>query len=166
MHFLSDVWVVCEHCHGRRFNEGTLEVKWKGHSIADVLEMTVDEAFRGANIAAVLNMTVTEALAAFEAFPAARRKLVTLHQVGLGYIRLGQSGTTFSGGEAQRIKLARELGGRTDGSVYVLDEPTTGLHFADVEKLESVLQRMVDGHPMSRLDDLLPWNWTATSVNS
>ncbi|MCP4806642.1 MAG: excinuclease ABC subunit UvrA [Proteobacteria bacterium] len=127
MHFLSDVWVVCEHCHGRRFNEGTLEVKWKGHSIADVLEMTVDEAIE-----------------VFRAHRRLIRPLQALHDVGLGYIRLGQSGTTFSGGEAQRIKLARELQGRTDGSVYVLDEPTTGLHFADVEKLESVLQRMVE----------------------
>ena len=127
MHFLSDVWVVCEHCKGQRYNEGTLEVKWRGHSIADVLNMTVDEA-----------------LTIFSAHRSLKRPLQALHDVGLGYIRLGQSGTTFSGGEAQRIKLAKELGGRTQGSLYVLDEPTTGLHFADVERLSTVLQRMVD----------------------
>ena len=127
MHFLSDVWVTCEHCNGQRYNEGTLEITWRGHTIADVLQMTVDEA---------LNL--------FTAHRTLKRPLQALHDVGLGYIRLGQAGTTFSGGEAQRIKLARELGGRTAGSLYVLDEPTTGLHFADVEKLSTVLQRMVD----------------------
>ncbi|HJN74378.1 MAG TPA: excinuclease ABC subunit UvrA [Myxococcota bacterium] len=127
MHFLSDVWVSCDHCKGQRYNEATLEVTWRGHTIADVLNMTVDTA-----------------LSLFTAHRTLKRPLQALHDVGLGYIRLGQAGTTFSGGEAQRIKLARELGGRTKGSLYVLDEPTTGLHFADVEKLCSVLQRMVD----------------------
>ncbi len=129
MQFLPDVTVPCEVCHGARYNREALEI-----------------TFRGAHIAQVLNMTVTEALAFFEAFPAARRKLVTLHEVGLGYIRLGQPATTLSGGEAQRVKLATELSRRSTGrTVYILDEPTTGLSFADTEALLRVLQALVDG---------------------
>ena len=128
MQFLPDVTVPCEVCHGARYNREALEIM-----------------FRGAHIAQVLNMTVTEALAFFEAFPAARRKLVTLHEVGLGYIRLGQPATTLSGGEAQRVKLATELSRRSTGrTVYILDEPTTGLSFADTEALLRVLQALVD----------------------
>ena len=129
MQFLPDVTVPCEVCHGARYNREALEI-----------------TFRGAHIAQVLNMTGTEALAFFEAFPAARRKLVTLHEVGLGYIRLGQPATTLSGGEAQRVKLATELSRRSTGrTVYILDEPTTGLSFADTEALLRVLQALVDG---------------------
>jgi excinuclease ABC subunit A len=128
MQFLPDVTVPCEVCHGARYNREALEI-----------------TFRGAHIARVLDMTVTEALAFFEAFPAARRKLVTLHEVGLGYIRLGQPATTLSGGEAQRVKLATELSRRATGrTVYILDEPTTGLSFADTEALLHVLQALVD----------------------
>ena len=128
MQFLPEVTVACETCHGGRYNRDTLEVK-----------------FRGSSIAEVLNMTVTEALEFFEAFPAARRKLETLHNVGLGYIRLGQPATTLSGGEAQRVKLATELSRRATGrTVYILDEPTTGLSFPDVEALLGVLQALVD----------------------
>ena len=128
MHFLSDVYVRCEVCKGRRFNDQTLQVTYKGASIADVLAMTVDEALeRFANV------------------PAIARILATLQAVGLGYVELGQSATTLSGGEAQRIKLSRELSRRTGGrALYLLDEPTTGLHFADVERLLSVLHRLVD----------------------
>ncbi|MEZ4501174.1 MAG: excinuclease ABC subunit UvrA [Dehalococcoidia bacterium] len=128
MQFLPDVTVPCEVCHGARYNREALEILFRGKHIADVL-----------------NMTVTEALEFFEAFPAARRKLETLQQVGLGYIRLGQPATTMSGGEAQRVKLATELSKRATGrTVYILDEPTTGLSFADTEALLVVLQALVD----------------------
>jgi excinuclease ABC subunit A len=128
MQFLPDVYVPCEVCHGRRYNREALEIKFKGASIADVLQMTVDEALRF-----------------FENIPALRNKLQTLADVGLGYIRLGQSATTLSGGEAQRIKLAKELSRRATGrTLYILDEPTTGLHFADIDRLLQVLNRLVD----------------------
>jgi excinuclease ABC subunit A len=129
MHFLPDVYVPCEVCHGRRFNEATLQVKYNGLSIADVLERTVDEA-----------------LELFKHHPQIRRALQTLADVGLGYIALGQSSPTLSGGEAQRVKLSRELGKRSTGrTLYVLDEPTTGLHFDDIKKLLRVLDRLVEG---------------------
>lgn len=128
MHFLPDVYVPCEVCKGKRYNHETLEVKYKGKSISDVLEMTVDEA-----------------LDFFKALPKIARKLQTLSEVGLGYIRLGQSATTLSGGEAQRVKLATELSRKDTGkTLYILDEPTTGLHMADVEKLLDILQRLCD----------------------
>jgi excinuclease ABC subunit A len=128
MQFLPDVYVPCEVCHGRRYNREALEILYKGRNIADVLDMTVDEA-----------------LAFFSNIPAIRTKLKTLSDVGLGYIRLGQPATTLSGGEAQRIKLSKELSRRSTGKTfYILDEPTTGLHFADVERLLDVLQRLVD----------------------
>lgn len=128
MHFLPDIYVPCEVCKARRYNSETLEVTWHGKNIADVLEMTVEEA-----------------LEYFDAIPQIKTKLVTLHAVGLSYIHLGQSATTLSGGEAQRIKLATELAKRSTGkTIYVLDEPTTGLHFEDVQKLLSVLQALVD----------------------
>ena len=131
MHFLPDVYVPCEVCHGKRYNRETLEVKYKGKNIYDVL-----------------NMTVEEALHFFENVPGIRRKMETLYDVGLSYIRLGQPSTTLSGGEAQRIKLAAELSKRSTGrTVYILDEPTTGLHFADVHKLTEILQRIsADGN--------------------
>ena len=128
MHFLPDVYVPCEQCHGRRYNRETLEVRYKGKSIADVLDMPV-----------------AEALEFFEPIPKLRRRLQTLHDVGLDYIRLGQPATTLSGGEAQRVKLATELSKVATGkTLYILDEPTTGLHFADVERLLDVLGRLVD----------------------
>ena len=129
MHFLPDVYVPCEVCQGKRYNRETLEVKYKGKSIYDVL-----------------NMTVEEALEFFESVPSIRRKIETLNDVGLSYIRLGQPSTTLSGGEAQRIKLATELSRRSTGkTIYILDEPTTGLHFADVHKLTEILQRLAEG---------------------
>ncbi len=129
MHFLPDVYVPCEVCHGKRYNRETLEVKYKGKSIYDVL-----------------NMTVEEALTFFENLPSIRRKIETLYDVGLSYIRLGQPSTTLSGGEAQRIKLATELSRRSTGkTIYILDEPTTGLHFADVHKLIDILKRLAEG---------------------
>lgn len=129
MHFLPDVYVTCEVCHGQRYNRETLEVKYRGKTIADVL-----------------NMTVEEALAFFEAIPRIANKLKTLFDVGLGYIRLGQSSTELSGGEAQRVKLAAELSRRSTGrTFYILDEPTTGLHSADVHRLTQILQRLVEG---------------------
>jgi excinuclease ABC subunit A len=128
MHFLPDVYVPCETCHGKRYNRETLEVRFKGKSIADVLEMSVEEALKF-----------------FAKIPKLRRRLQTLHDVGLDYMRLGQPATTLSGGEAQRVKLAAELGKVATGkTLYILDEPTTGLHFADIEKLLEVLQRLVD----------------------
>jgi len=128
MHFLPDVYVPCEICKGRRYNRETLEVRYKGKNIADVLEMTIEEACEF-----------------FKAIPKIHRKLITLQEVGLGYIRMGQPATTLSGGEAQRIKLAAELSKRSTGqTVYILDEPTTGLHFEDVRKLLGVLHRLVD----------------------
>ena len=129
MHFLPDVYVPCEVCHGKRYNRETLEVKYKGKSIYDVL-----------------NMTVEEALKFFDHVPSIKRKIQTLYDVGLSYIRLGQPSTELSGGEAQRIKLATELSKRSTGkTIYILDEPTTGLHFADVHKLIEILQRLSEG---------------------
>ena len=129
MHFLPDVYVPCEVCHGKRYNRETLEVKYKGKNIYDVL-----------------NMTVEEALTFFENMPSIRRKIETLNDVGLSYIRLGQPSTTLSGGEAQRVKLATELSKRSTGkTIYILDEPTTGLHFADVHKLVEILEKLTDG---------------------
>lgn len=129
MHFLPDVYVPCEVCGGKRYNRETLDVRYKGKNIYDVLDMTVEEA-----------------LAFFEHVPSIRRKIETLYDVGLSYIRLGQPSTTLSGGEAQRIKLATELSKRSTGkTIYILDEPTTGLHFADVHKLTEILQRLAEG---------------------
>jgi excinuclease ABC subunit A len=128
MHFLPDVWVTCNVCHGARYNRETLQIRYKGQSIADVLDMDV-----------------AEALAVFENVPKIKRILQTLSDVGLGYVKLGQSATTLSGGEAQRVKLAKELARVSTGdTVYILDEPTTGLHFADIQKLLDVLHRLTD----------------------
>jgi len=128
MHFLPDIYVTCEVCKGQRYNRETMEIQYKGRSIADVLNMTVDEA-----------------LEFFEAIPFIKAKLQTLHDVGLHYIKLGQSATTLSGGEAQRVKLSRELSKRATGrTLYILDEPTTGLHFADIQRLLDVLNRLVE----------------------
>ena len=128
MHFLSDVYVPCDICNGRRYNRETLEVKYKGKNIYDVLEMTVEEA-----------------LEFFANIPKIKNKIQTLYDVGLGYIKLGQSSTTLSGGEAQRIKLANELCKKSTGkTMYILDEPTTGLHSADIHKLIEILNRLVD----------------------
>ena len=129
MHFLPDVYVPCEVCKGKRYNRETLEVKYKDKNIYDVL-----------------NMTVEEALTFFENVPSIKRKIQTLYDVGLSYIRLGQPSTELSGGEAQRIKLATELSKRSTGkTIYILDEPTTGLHFADVHKLVEILKRLSEG---------------------
>ena len=129
MHFLPDVYVPCEVCGGKRYNRETLDVRYKGKSIYDVLNMTVEEAMKF-----------------FENIPSIYRKIATLNDVGLSYIRLGQPSTQLSGGEAQRIKLATELSRRGTGkTVYILDEPTTGLHFADVHKLVEILRRLSDG---------------------
>ncbi|WP_310533283.1 excinuclease ABC subunit UvrA [Novosphingobium sp.] len=129
MHFLPDVYVTCEECNGKRYNRETLEVKFKGHSIADVLDMTIEDAEEF-----------------FKAVPPIRDKMHMLNEVGLGYVKVGQQATTLSGGEAQRVKLAKELSRRATGqTLYILDEPTTGLHFEDVRKLLEVLHRLVDG---------------------
>jgi excinuclease ABC subunit A len=129
MHFLPDVYVTCEECHGKRYNRETLEVKFKGLSIADVLDMTIEDAEEF-----------------FKAVPAIREKMRMLNEVGLGYVKVGQQATTLSGGEAQRVKLAKELARRSTGqTLYILDEPTTGLHFEDVRKLLEVLHRLVEG---------------------
>lgn len=128
MHFLPDVYVECDDCHGKRYNKQALEIHYRGKTIADVLNMTVEEA---ANF--------------FANIPNIANKLSTLKEVGLGYIHLGQNATTLSGGEAQRVKLATELSRRATGkTLYILDEPTTGLHFADVQRLLTVLQKLVD----------------------
>jgi len=128
MHFLPDIYVQCEVCKGARYNRETLEVKYKGKSIAEVLNMTVNQASKF-----------------LENIPRINNKLQTIRDVGLGYIKLGQSATTLSGGEAQRVKLSRELGKRATGrTIYILDEPTTGLHFADIHKLLEVLNRLVE----------------------
>ncbi|MDR1114441.1 MAG: ATP-binding cassette domain-containing protein, partial [Candidatus Margulisbacteria bacterium] len=128
MHFLPDVYVPCEVCQGKRYNKETLEVRYKGRNINDVLNMTIDEAYE-----------------VFQNIPQIERKLKTLQDVGLNYIQLGQAATTLSGGEAQRIKLAAELSKRSTGkTLYILDEPTTGLHFADVHKLIEMLNRLVN----------------------
>ncbi len=128
MHFLPDVYVTCDTCKGKRYNRETLEILYKGKSISDVLDMTVDE---GANL--------------FNAVPSIRDKLETLKRVGLGYVHIGQQATTLSGGEAQRVKLSKELSKRATGrTLYILDEPTTGLHFEDTKKLLEVLHELVD----------------------
>jgi excinuclease ABC subunit A len=129
MHFLPDVYVPCEQCHGKRYNRETLEVRFKGRTIADVLEMPVEVA-----------------LDFFRHIPKIKRRLQALHDVGLDYVRLGQPATTLSGGEAQRVKLASELCKVATGrTLYILDEPTTGLHFADVQRLLEMLDRLVEG---------------------
>jgi excinuclease ABC subunit A len=128
MHFLPDVYVTCDVCHGHRYNRETLEVMFRGKNIADVLDMTVEEA---ADF--------------FKAVPPIRDKMETLKRVGLGYVKVGQQATTLSGGEAQRVKLSKELSRRATGkTLYILDEPTTGLHFEDVKKLLEVLHELVD----------------------
>ena len=129
MHFLPDVYVPCEQCHGKRYNKETLDIRFKGKTIADVLEMPIEEAVEF-----------------FAHIPKIKRRLQALHDVGLDYMRLGQPATTLSGGEAQRVKLAAELSKVATGrTLYILDEPTTGLHFADIQRLLEVLQRLVDG---------------------
>jgi excinuclease ABC subunit A len=128
MHFLPDVYVTCDVCNGRRYNRETLEILFKGKSISDVLDMTVDEAHDF-----------------FKAVPTVREKMATLRRVGLGYVKVGQQATTLSGGEAQRVKLSKELSRRATGkTLYILDEPTTGLHFEDVRKLLEVLHELAD----------------------
>ena len=128
MHFLPDVSVTCDSCKGRRYNRETLEILWRGKSVADVLDMTVEEG-----------------VSFFKAVPSIRDKLQTMLRVGLGYVRIGQQATTLSGGEAQRVKLSKELSKRATGrTVYILDEPTTGLHFADIAKLLEVLHELVE----------------------
>ena len=129
MHFLPDVYVTCDVCNGKRYNREALEIRYKDKTISDVLDMTVEQS-----------------ALFFENIPAIARKLNTLVDVGLGYIRLGQPATTFSGGEAQRIKLASELSRRATGkTLYILDEPTTGLHSADVKRLIGILQKLIEG---------------------
>jgi excinuclease ABC subunit A len=129
MHFLPDVYVTCDECKGKRYNREALEIKYKGVTISDILDMTVEQAAQF-----------------FENVPTIARKMDTLVEVGLGYIRLGQPATTFSGGEAQRIKLATELSRRATGkTLYILDEPTTGLHSADVKRLLAILQKLIEG---------------------
>jgi excinuclease ABC subunit A len=128
MQFLPDVYVECEVCHGKRYNNEALSIEYKGNNISDVLEMTIEEGMHF-----------------FKNIPAIHQKLATLNEVGLGYIKLGQSATTLSGGEAQRIKLATELSRRsTSKTLYILDEPTTGLHFDDIKRLLDVLNKLVD----------------------
>ena len=128
MHFLPDIYVPCDVCKGKRYNRETLEIRYKGKNIHEVLDMTVEDA-----------------LAFFDAVPAIKRKLQTLMDVGLTYVRLGQAATTLSGGEAQRVKLSRELSKRDTGkTLYILDEPTTGLHFEDIKQLLEVLHRLRD----------------------
>ena len=128
MHFLPDVYVKCEECNGARYNKETLEIKYKGKSIADVLDMNIEEA-----------------VVFFENVPLIHEKLNALLEVGLGYMKLGQSATTLSGGEAQRVKLAKELSRRSTGrTLYILDEPTTGLHSHDIKRLLDVLHKLVD----------------------
>src|SRR5919108_2391285 len=128
MHFLPDVYVPCEQCHGKRYNRETLDIRFKGKTIADVLDMPIEEA-----------------LEFFQHIPKIRRRVQALHDVGLSYMRLGQPATTLSGGEAQRVKLASELSKVATGrTLYILDEPTTGLHFADVHRLLEMLNRLVD----------------------
>jgi excinuclease ABC subunit A len=128
MHFLPDVYVACDVCKGRRYNRETLEIRYRGRNIHEVLEMTVEEALRF-----------------FQAVPGIASRLQTLTDVGLGYVRIGQNATTLSGGEAQRVKLARELAKRATGrTLYILDEPTTGLHFHDIAQLLDVLHRLRD----------------------
>ncbi|MFQ5949497.1 MAG: ABC-ATPase UvrA, partial [Nitrospiria bacterium] len=128
MHFLPDIYVTCEICNGRRYNRETLDILYRGKNIADVLDMTVDVA-----------------IDFFKAIPSIQAKLATLQEVGLGYIKLGQSATTLSGGEAQRVKLSKELSKRATGrTLYILDEPTTGLHFADIQRLLDVLDRFAE----------------------
>jgi len=129
MHFLPDVYVPCDVCHGRRYNRETLEVQYKGRNIHELLDMTIEDAYEF-----------------FKAVPVVARKLHTLLDVGLGYVKLGQSATTLSGGEAQRVKLSLELSKRDTGrTLYILDEPTTGLHFHDIDLLLHVLQKLRDG---------------------
>jgi excinuclease ABC subunit A len=128
MHFLPDIYVPCDVCHGSRYNRETLDIRYKGKTISDMLDMTIEDA-----------------LVFFDAVPTIKRKLATLMDVGLSYLKLGQSATTLSGGEAQRIKLAKELSKRDTGNtLYILDEPTTGLHFHDIELLLTVLHRLRD----------------------
>lgn len=153
MHFLADIYVPCDVCKGARYNRETLEVKYKGKNIYDVLEMTVEEG-----------------LEFFSSIPKIKRKLQTLYDVGLGYVKIGQPATTLSGGEAQRVKLSTELSRRSTGkTVYILDEPTTGLHTADVHKLIEVLHRLVDnGNSVivieHNLDVIKTADWILTSV--
>ena len=128
MHFLPDVYVICDQCKGKRYNRETLEIKWRGKSISDILDMTVEEG-----------------LSFFKAIPSIRDKLITMSEVGLNYIKIGQQATTLSGGEAQRVKLSKELSKRATGkTMYILDEPTTGLHFEDIKNLLIVLHKLVD----------------------
>ena len=149
MHFLPDIYVTCDVCKGKRYNDHTLAVKYKGHSINDVLKLTVNKA-----------------LELFKNIPSIASKLTCLQEVGLGYIQIGQSATTLSGGEAQRIKLAKELSKRSTGkTLYILDEPTTGLHFDDVSHLLSILHALVDkGNSMIVIEHNLDVIKTADTV--